>query len=58
MERLSLVRELLETTRLSVNQIAHETGFVSAELLRHHFKRQYHLSPLRYRSQFNTDLKS
>ena len=52
MERLSLARELLETTKLNVNQIANASGFLSSELLRHHFKRHYQLSPLRYRSQF------
>ncbi len=52
MERLALVRELLETTKLNINQIANASGFISPELLRHHFKRHYQLSPLRYRSQF------
>nr|WP_274620587.1 helix-turn-helix domain-containing protein [Colwellia maritima] len=52
MERLALVRELLETTKLNLNQIANASGFISPELLRHHFKRHYQLSPLRYRSQF------
>ena len=52
MERLALVRELLETTTLNINQIANASGFISPELLRHHFKRHYQLSPLRYRSQF------
>ncbi len=53
MERLSLARELLETTKLNVNQIADASGFATAELLRLHFKRQYLSSPLRYRSQFS-----
>jgi AraC family transcriptional activator FtrA len=52
MERLALVRELLETTKLNLNQIANASGFISPELLRHHFKRHFQLSPLRYRSQF------
>jgi AraC family transcriptional activator FtrA len=52
MERLSRARELLETTQLNVNQIADTSGFISPELMRHHFKKQYQLSPLRYRSQF------
>jgi len=52
MERLALARELLATTQLNVNQIANASGFLSAELLRHHFKRHYQLSPLRYRAQF------
>ncbi len=53
MERLSLARELLETTSLHVNAVAEASGFVTSELLRHHFKRHYHTSPLMYRSQFN-----
>jgi len=52
MERLNLARELLETTKLNVNQIAAASGFLSPELLRHHFKRHYQMSPLRYRTQF------
>jgi len=52
MERLTLARELLETTKLNLNQIADACGFITPELLRHHFKRHYQLSPLRYRSQF------
>jgi len=52
MERLALARELLATTQLNVNQIANASGFLSPELLRHHFKRHYQLSPLRYRAQF------
>lgn len=53
MERLALARELLETTLLNINQIADATGFSSVELLRHHFKRHFRLSPLRYRAQFH-----
>lgn len=52
MERLSRARELLETTTLNVNQVSDASGFVSPELMRHHFKQQFQLSPLRYRSQF------
>lgn len=52
MERISLARELLETSHHNVNQIAETTGFMTPELLRHHFKRHYQLSPLAYRSQF------
>ncbi|MDB4838134.1 helix-turn-helix domain-containing protein, partial [Marinomonas sp.] len=52
LERLALAKELLEMTQLNVNQIADACGFASTELLRHHFKHHYKLSPLRYRSQF------
>jgi AraC family transcriptional activator FtrA len=58
MERLSLARELLETTELNVSQIADASGFISAELFRYHFKRHYNLSPLRYRSQFRGDAEA
>lgn len=53
MERLSRVRELLETTNLSLNEIAEASGFASPEILRHHFKRQFNTNPLSYRSSFN-----
>jgi len=52
MERLSLAKELLETTQLNVNQIADASGFTTVELFRHHFKRQLQVSPLSYRAQF------
>ena len=52
MERLALARELLETTMLNVNQIANACGFTGAELLRHHFKRHFQISPLAYRAQY------
>jgi AraC family transcriptional activator FtrA len=51
-ERLARVRELLETTELNVEQVALASGFNSPALLRHHFKRAFKLSPLRYRQQF------
>lgn len=53
MERLARVRELLEETNLSVNEIAEAAGFMSSEILRHHFKRRFNTSPLSYRSKFN-----
>lgn len=51
MERLALTRELLETTDLTISQIAEATGFVTADILRHHFKRHFQISPLRYKAQ-------
>jgi len=52
LERLSLVKELLETGSLSVQEIAYRSGFMTAETLRHHFRRHLGISPLSYRSQF------
>ena len=51
-ERLLRARELLETTRFSLEQIAGEVGFGSATTLRYHFQRQFALSPMGYRKRF------
>jgi AraC family transcriptional activator FtrA len=50
--RMSEACRLLETTALPIEQIATETGFGSADTLRHHFKARLYTSPLRYRSSF------
>lgn len=51
-ERVERARELLETTALDVAEIATQSGFVTAETLRHHFRRKLAVSPTRYRSAF------
>lgn len=51
-ERMAVARDLLETTRLSVEQIAHRCGFASADLLRKHFTAHLQTSPTRYRETF------
>lgn len=53
LERISLVKELLELGSLSVQEIAYRSGFVTAETLRHHFRRHLGLSPLKYRALFH-----
>lgn len=50
--RVERAREMLETTSLSIEQIAGRTGFGSAASLRHHFRRKLRLSPLAYRQRF------
>lgn len=50
--RLRRSCELLESTNWSIERIAEESGFGTAALLRRHFSRQYHLSPLRWRECF------
>lgn len=52
-QRLYLVKDMLETTDLSVTQIAEATGFVTPETLRHHFRQLVGTSPLSYRAQFS-----
>lgn len=50
--RLKRSCELLESTKWSIERIAQESGFGSAALFRHHFIRQYHISPQLWRERF------
>jgi AraC family transcriptional activator FtrA len=45
-------QELLEYSTLPVEEVAREVGLGSATPLRHHFRAQVGISPLRYRRQF------
>lgn len=51
-ERINRARNLLEAGSQSIEQIAAESGFGSAENLRHHFRQQLHTSPAAYRRRF------
>ncbi|GAB3816425.1 helix-turn-helix domain-containing protein [Kribbella italica] len=51
-QRLHRARELLETTDLSVDQIAAAAGFGSPVILRQHFARVLSTTPSRYRRTF------
>lgn len=44
-QRVLHARELLEETDLSIEEVAHQCGFSTAALLRHHFQRTVGLSP-------------
>jgi AraC family transcriptional activator FtrA len=50
--RLARARELLERTDLSVERVATDSGFGTADTLRHHFRTRLRTSPQRYRDQF------
>ncbi|RDI64739.1 GlxA family transcriptional regulator [Nocardia pseudobrasiliensis] len=50
--RIDRARQLLETTDLSIEQIADQCGFGSAVTLRHHFGRKIGVAPLAYRKAF------
>jgi AraC family transcriptional activator FtrA len=52
-ERLARARELLEETRLPVEEVAREVGFGAGATLRNHFRNTIGLSPAVYRSRFN-----
>jgi AraC family transcriptional activator FtrA len=51
--RVRQAKDLLETTPLSVEEIADKCGFGSAPTLRHHFRARVKLSPNAYRTSFN-----
>jgi AraC family transcriptional activator FtrA len=51
--RLERARELLESTELTIDEIAQRCGFGASATLRHHFRRRLSLSPLAYRARFS-----
>ncbi len=51
-EWLALARDLLRTSRLGIDKVAQATGFASAQLRRHHFRRRTGLSPGEYPAQW------
>ena len=51
-QRTIRAQQLLEETDLGLEQIAQETGFGSAAVMRHHFTKTLHTSPLSYRRTF------
>jgi AraC family transcriptional regulator, transcriptional activator FtrA len=52
MQRVLHARQLLEDTAMSVEEVADESGFGSAALLRHHFNRVVGVPPKDYRRTF------
>lgn len=55
-ERVAVARDLLETNRLSVDQVAFHAGFSGSETMRGHFKRIVGCTPADYRRQFGADM--
>ena len=51
--RVRRARDLLETTTLSIEEVAAASGFTSPALLRHHFNLRVGLSPSGYRRRFD-----
>jgi len=50
--RVRRAKDLLETTALSMEEVADQCGFGSAPTLRHHFRARVKLSPNAYRARF------
>ena len=51
-QRVQHARGLLERTQLGIEEVAHQAGFGTATLLRHHFSRMVGVSPTDYRRSF------
>jgi AraC family transcriptional activator FtrA len=51
-QRLRLAQRLLETTDLTVDVVAENSGFLDAGNLRRHFARSLHTTPSAYRNTF------
>lgn len=51
-QRVQEARMLLEETQLDVEEVARRTGFGTAPLLRHHFRRSVGVTPVDYRATF------
>ncbi|GHF63343.1 AraC family transcriptional regulator [Kitasatospora xanthocidica] len=52
-QRLELAKQLLETTDLSIDLVAHRAGFGSANSLRAHMRTAFGVSPAAYRRTFS-----
>ncbi len=53
--RLKYSQELLESTNLSISQVAHNAGFSSEQNFRKHFNKRYDTSPNKWRSSFKNE---
>ncbi len=52
-QRLGRARHLLEATNDSIDRVAANSGFVTAQTLRHHFVREMRTTPTSYRNSFS-----
>lgn len=53
-QRVLFARRMLEESTLDIDRIAEQSGFGTATLLRHHFRRIIGVTPSDYRKRFNT----
>lgn len=51
--RLEKACALLESGKLSIDQVAEQAGFVSPETLRHHFRQRLNTTPTNWRKSFS-----
>ncbi|RAW06669.1 transcriptional regulator FtrA [Halomonas elongata] len=57
-ERLEKTRYLLETSAMTIEEVAMASGFGSAATLRHHFRRHLSTTPKAYREKFQPTSKN
>ncbi|OIJ97903.1 AraC family transcriptional regulator [Streptomyces sp. MUSC 14] len=57
-QRVELARQLLETSDLSVDQIAHEAGFGTAQSMRQHLQQALGVTPTAYRRTFRSGVRT
>ena len=50
--RIEIAKKLLKSTKLSITEVAQETGFSSSAYFSKIFKRECNMTPLEYRKQF------
>jgi AraC family transcriptional activator FtrA len=52
-QRLSFARELLENQEYGIDKVAELSGFLTTATMRHHFRKQFGISPSQHRQRFN-----
>ncbi|MFG3202757.1 GlxA family transcriptional regulator [Streptomyces sp. NPDC048192] len=57
-QRVERARHLLETTGLSIDQVAHEAGFGTAQSMRQHLQQALGVTPTAYRRTFRTGARA
>jgi AraC family transcriptional activator FtrA len=53
-QRLKRAKELLESTKIGIERVSYCAGFETSENMRHHFRKNLQISPIRYRRQFKS----
>ncbi|MBD8685612.1 MULTISPECIES: transcriptional regulator FtrA [unclassified Rhizobium] len=54
LQRLSKAKDLLEGSKMGIEDVAQTSGLGSAANLRHHFRQQFSITPVAYRARFGT----
>ncbi|MER6731206.1 GlxA family transcriptional regulator [Streptomyces puniciscabiei] len=57
-QRVERARHLLETTDLSIDQVAHEAGFGTAQSMRQHLQQALGVTPTAYRRTFRAGVRT